>query len=575
VINLRAYTAYTHSTLLLTMRDRAVLFFSYLFPLIFFIAFGEGLGAAQGAGAATQVIVMVLVLGVLGNGFFGGGMRATLERETGILRRFKVAPISPAPILVASIATGWVIYLPAVFLFFAIARWRYALPFPENWFSLLAFLFFGVIAFRSMGLIVSSVVNSMAESQIIIQLLYFPMLLLSGATIPLSVLPEWLQIVAQFLPATHLYLGMQGILMRNESALDQLPAIGALTLATIVCLFISVKLFRWEKDDRLKPSAKLWVAASLLPFLLIGGWQAYSLDNLRKTKIIDREQRRSLSWLIRDARVFIGDGEVLELGTVLVRGGRIEAVWPGRGPDPRDVRAELLEAAGRTLLPGLIDSWVRLPDDDSARHRALASLLYCGITGVAAGVDRPEFIAALAQQVRDGEVLGPEILSAAPPEPPAGLSLAAREWIDPAADPPLLLTRSLTQQILEPGYRAALTQQMRNWQDRPSLPAPDSAPNPPYSAAGEFQLPHGPSFHRQLQLMAAAGATPAELLRQATAGAAARFRRNDIGLIRPGAAADLLLVDGNPLDDISATERIVAVFSKGERVNRASLLDHE
>ena len=122
MINLRAYWAYTRSTLQLTMRDRTVLFFSYLFPLIFFIAFGEGLGAAQGAGAATQVIVMVLVLGVLGNGFFGGGMRATHERETGILRRFKVAPITPAPILVASIVTGWVIYMPAIFLFFGISR---------------------------------------------------------------------------------------------------------------------------------------------------------------------------------------------------------------------------------------------------------------------------------------------------------------------------------------------------------------------------------------------------------------------------------------------------------------------
>lgn len=573
MINLRAYTAYLRSTLLLTARDRTVLFFSYLFPLIFFIAFGEGLGASQGAGAATQVIVMVLVLGVLGNGFFGGGMRATFERETGILRRFKVAPISPSPILVASIITGWVIYLPAIFLFFGIARARYGLPFPERWLSLVIFLFFGVVAFRSMGLIVASVVNSMAESQIIIQLLYFPMLLLSGATIPLSVLPEWLQVIAQFLPATHLYLGMQGILLRNESLLDHLPATGALSLATLVCLFISVKLFRWEKDDRLKPSAKAWVAAALAPFLLIGGWEAYSLDNLRKTKIIDREQRRSLSWMIRDARIFTGDGHVIETGTVLIRGGRIEALWEGRGPNPRDVRAELVEAAGRTLLPGLIDSWVQLPDDPAASRRALAALLYCGITGIAAS-GPPERLAPLAAKLRDGEILGPAILALAPAEPPAGPSLAAREWITPSPEPPLLLNRSLAQQVLGPALRSSLAAHMRTWQDRPD-PGPALPPAfPPYSAAGLWQLPHGPSFHRQLQL-AAARHTPDELLRQATSGAAARFRHPRLGLIRPGADADLLLVDGNPLEDIAATERIVAVFAKGERINRAELLEKD
>ncbi|MCL4796400.1 MAG: ABC transporter permease [Bryobacteraceae bacterium] len=574
MINLRAYWAYTRSTLQLTMRDRTVLFFSYLFPLIFFIAFGEGLGAAQGAGAATQVIVMVLVLGVLGNGFFGGGMRATHERETGILRRFKVAPITPAPILVASIVTGWVIYMPAIFLFFGISRWRYGLPFPENWVSLLVFLFFGVIAFRSMGLIVAAVVNSMAESQIIIQLLYFPMLLLSGATIPLSILPEWLQVIAQFLPATHLYLGMQGILMKNETLFDQAAAVGALTLATVVCLFIGVKLFRWEKDDRLKPSAKLWVAAALLPFLLIGGWQAYSLENLRKTRIIDREQRRSLSWLIRDARVFIGDGEVLEIGTVLVRGGRIEAVWPGRGPDPREIRAEMLEAAGRTLLPGFIDAWVLLPEDAAGQRRALASMLYCGVTGVSAASVRPEILASVAASIEEGEWLGASVLAIAMPDPPAGPPLVAQEWIRPAEGMPLLLNRSLTQQVLNPSYRAALAQQMRDWRDRPEPGEPGAVPDPPYSAAGLWMLPHGPALHRQLQLMAAGGLAASEILKQVTSGAAARFGKGNIGQIRPGADADLVLVDGNPLEDINATERIIAVFSKGERVDRPSLLEH-
>jgi ABC-type multidrug transport system permease subunit len=574
VINLRAYHAYTRSTLLLTMRDRTVLFFSYLFPLIFFIAFGEGLGAAQGVGAATQVIVMVLVLGVLGNGFFGGGMRATLERETGILRRFKVAPISPAPILVASIVTGWAIYMPAIFLFFGIARWRYGLPLPENWLSLFVFLFFGVVAFRSMGLIVAAVVNSMAESQIIIQLLYFPMLLLSGATIPLSVLPEWLQVVAQFLPATHLYLGMQGILMRNETLFDQAAAVGALTLATLVCLFIGVKLFRWEKDDRLKPQAKLWVAAALLPFLLIGGWQAHSLENLRKTRIIDREQRRSLSWLIRDARVFIGDGEVLEVGTVLIRNGRIDAVWPGRGPDPREVRAEMLEAAGRTLLPGLIDSWVRLPEEAQLQRDALAALLYCGITGVAAAAPRPELLAAITREVREGESLGADILAPAPWEPPAGPSLAAVEWIDAARPTPVLLNRSLAQQVLDPAGRAVLAMLMREWRDRPAPPATVADTLPPYSASGLWLLPHGPALHRQLQLLAAQGHSPADLLHQVTTAAADRFQRPDLGRIREGAVADLVLVDGNPLEDIAATERIIAVFAKGERVVRAELIAH-
>ena len=74
--------------------------------------------------------------------------------------------------------------------------------------------------------------------------------------------------------------------------------------------------------------------------------------------------------------------------------------------------------------------------------------------------------------------------------------------------------------------------------------------------------------------MAAAGVEPVDILHRVTEGAAQRFGLENVGRIRPGADADLLLVDGNPLEDISATERIVAVFSKGERVNRSALLEH-
>ena len=203
---------------------------------MFFIGFGEGFGARTSGGASSQVLSMVLMFGVLGTGFFGAGMRATIERETGILRRFKVAPITPGPILAAGIVTGLLLFLPAVFLFLALGHFRYGMPWPANLFSLLVIVSAGVVAFRSLGMIIAATVNSMAESQIIIQLLYLPMLMLSGATVPLSVMPEWLQTVAQFLPSTHLYLGMQGVLVRGETLAQNLESLGGLMLATVVGL---------------------------------------------------------------------------------------------------------------------------------------------------------------------------------------------------------------------------------------------------------------------------------------------------------------------------------------------------
>ena len=201
------------------MRERIAIFFNYVFPLIFFFGFGQALGAGRG-GAVTQVVTMVLVIGILGNGLFGGGIRAVQDREQNILRRYKVAPISPLPLLVASIATGWALYLPAVVLTVGLARVVYGMPLPHAWFSLLVLVSVGVIAFRAVGLIIAAVANSAQESQILVQLVYLPMLFLTGATIPLAMLPAWAQQVAQFLPGTHLVTGLNGVMMRGESALE-------------------------------------------------------------------------------------------------------------------------------------------------------------------------------------------------------------------------------------------------------------------------------------------------------------------------------------------------------------------
>jgi cytosine/adenosine deaminase-related metal-dependent hydrolase len=92
--------------------------------------------------------------------------------------------------------------------------------------------------------------------------------------------------------------------------------------------------------------------------------------------------------------------------------------------------------------------------------------------------------------------------------------------------------------------------------------------------SGNPLVVHGPAIHRELQLWVEAGVAPSAALQAATYRAAQLLRAdNRMGLIRNGYEASLLLVDGNPLQDISATEHISMVMFKGERVNRSELLE--
>ncbi|MFC8231351.1 amidohydrolase family protein [Streptomyces sp. NPDC057287] len=88
----------------------------------------------------------------------------------------------------------------------------------------------------------------------------------------------------------------------------------------------------------------------------------------------------------------------------------------------------------------------------------------------------------------------------------------------------------------------------------------NSAPGVPFAPQ------HGESLHDELELMVGAGLTAGEALRGATTLTARTFGLDDRGTIEPGRRADLLLVDGDPTTDISATRDIVGVWIAGERV---------
>ena len=342
---MKGYFALIRMNLKLALRERTVLFFNYIFPLIFFFGFGQLMGAQSGG--IARVITMVLVIGILGSGLFGAGIRAVAEREANILRRYKVAPITPAPLLVASMVTGWILYMPSVLIMMTLAHFYYGMPIPERWLSLLIVISIGSFALRAIGLIVASVVNSVGESNILIQLMYMPMLFLSGATVPMTGLPVPAQIVAQFLPASHLFAAMQGILLRNETVGQNAVPAMALVLAILVAMFISIKLFRWEKEEKIARASKLWIVAVFLPFLVLGSHQAYSRENIQKGKMYERDFRRSRTRLIRGARIFIGDGRVIESGAVLIKNGKIEAIYESELPEGKSLNAEPVEAFGK------------------------------------------------------------------------------------------------------------------------------------------------------------------------------------------------------------------------------------
>jgi len=113
----------------------------------------------------------------------------------------------------------------------------------------------------------------MQETQVLNQLLWLPLIFRSGATIPLGYMPAVAQRAGLFLPATYLVNSLQQSIVNGVSIWSRHTEFISLTCWAALTFFLSAQLFRWEPESKIPRRAKLLVAATAIPFLLLGVWE--------------------------------------------------------------------------------------------------------------------------------------------------------------------------------------------------------------------------------------------------------------------------------------------------------------
>lgn len=115
---------------------------------------------------------------------------------------------------------------------------------PGNVFAYIAVWLLTMISMFSIGLMVASLCRTTKSMNVATSLLYFPMLLFSGATIPAEVFPSGLRAVSGWMP---LGVGINLLKSVSMGCYDNIvmPVV-TLTAITVICSTVAVKTFRWE-----------------------------------------------------------------------------------------------------------------------------------------------------------------------------------------------------------------------------------------------------------------------------------------------------------------------------------------
>lgn len=276
------FASLTRTRIQLALRNKMFFFFSVVFPLGMFFLYA-GIFARSNPRAVSYFLGPVIAFNVMGS-FWGLSAALVMFREQGILRRFHVTPVTATDMLGSSLLANFVLTLPTVSLELFLARFVFHVPSLGNIFSLAVLVTVGTLSFGSLGLVVASVTNTMQETQVLNQIIWLPLIFLSGATFPLAYLPDSVQHFGLFLPATYLVTALQSALYQSFSVWKILVQILALATWAVLTFFVAAQLFRWEPEAKIPRNAKLWALATVLPFFVLGAWENTNGDILKQAK---------------------------------------------------------------------------------------------------------------------------------------------------------------------------------------------------------------------------------------------------------------------------------------------------
>ena len=229
-------------------RSPDVILFNLIMPLVTLILItiiaGNKNAADSGLTYLQSAYVSLSTVGICCSAFMSIPITIVECRSQGILRRMYCSPCSPARLLACDTICSGVMAILSTLILTVAAVVAFGYRMPGNVFAYLAVWLLTMISMFSIGLMVASLCRTTKSMNVVTSLLYFPMLLFSGATIPAEVFPAWFQAIAKLMP-----LGVGIDLLKSVSMgyYDRIifPVITLMAI-TVICGTIAVKTFRWE-----------------------------------------------------------------------------------------------------------------------------------------------------------------------------------------------------------------------------------------------------------------------------------------------------------------------------------------
>ena len=246
---MKRFFTYLQTELKLSLRDMNMPIFAVIMPLIIFIILGIIYGTKPAYDGASHTFMeqsfgAVGAIAICASGLMGLPLAVSGLREMKILKRLRVTPVSPVFVLGVELSM-YIVYCAVSLVTLSAAALLWGVRLRGSIWAFLGSWLLTMLSTLSIGMLAGGVAKDTRQASVIASILYFPMLIFSGTTLPLEVMPTAMQKIVSFFPLT------QGLTMMKNAFLgvgagSVLTPVCVMLGLTALCAVLSVRFFRWE-----------------------------------------------------------------------------------------------------------------------------------------------------------------------------------------------------------------------------------------------------------------------------------------------------------------------------------------
>ena len=246
---MKRFFTFLKTELKLSLRDMNMPIFAIIMPLVIFIILGIICGTKPAYDGADytfleQTFGAAGAIAICAGGLMGLPQAVSGLRELKLLKRFRVTPVSPVFILGIELSM-YIVYCIVSLVTLAAAALLWGVRLHGSLPAFLGSWALTMLSTLSIGMLVGGVAKDVKQASVIASILYFPMLIFSGTTLPIEVMPPVMQKLVSFFPLTQGLTMMKNTFWGINMGNVLLP-ICVMAGVTALCTILAVRFFRWE-----------------------------------------------------------------------------------------------------------------------------------------------------------------------------------------------------------------------------------------------------------------------------------------------------------------------------------------